>query len=98
MKVPRFGYTHDDIWAKITIENPGFEVVRYFEFSAPIEKVWGYLVKNDQVDQKVLAGMLVEIEKESFISKNSHPVLKLNIPSGVSTLYFQEDAVAPHFP
>ena len=42
--------------------------------------------------------MFIYPEDESFVSGHAYPVISFNIPSGISTVYFSETAVAPHFP
>jgi len=98
-EIPRFGYTHDEIWAKLDIESSldSSEEI-FFEFRGPIERVTGYLVRNGSVVETERGGMFLLPEDESFISNLSYPVLKFKIVPGGTTLYFVETAVAPHFP
>lgn len=97
--VPRYGYTYDDVWARLGVENSSSEIKEiFFEFRGPIEGVEAYLVIGDTVVDTEKAGMFMLPEDESSVIGHSYPVVKFNIPPGLSTLYFSETAVAPHFP
>src|SRR5690348_11958529 len=57
-EIPRFGYTHDDIWARLEIRNdfPQAEEI-FFELRGPIETVTAFFVKDNKVIETSKAGM-----------------------------------------
>ena len=98
-EVPRFGYSRDDFWARLDIDSNENQSTRiFFEFRGPIELVKAYLIVDGRVSQVAEAGMYLFPEEESFVSGHCHPVVALDIPKGASTIFFSEEAVAPHFP
>lgn len=97
--IPRFGYISGDFWAKLEIVNSSntSEIV-LFEVHGPIEKMDMYIVSDAKILNKQHAGMMYTPSEESFDSNHIYPVFKAVIPPGISTVYFNPDAIAPHFP
>ena len=97
-QVPRFGYTHDSIWAKLDVVNPGGNQKLLIEFEAPIEALHVYVTQDGKVLEEASAGMLLRPDQVSSFQNHSYPVAKIHVPSGNSSIYINQDAVAPHFP
>ncbi|MCB9062593.1 MAG: hypothetical protein H6622_13805 [Halobacteriovoraceae bacterium] len=97
-RIPRFGYTHKNYWARIDIQNDESSKDIFFEFYAPIEKIYGYQAISNKINDTQIAGMFINSKKESFVSGHNYPTLKFTIPNGKSSIFFTMDAVAPHFP
>lgn len=97
-EIPRFAYTTDDIWGRYTLINNGKPQEIFFELRGPFEEVVVYVVVEGRVIERQRGGMFLKKSEHTQIIQHNHPVFKLNIPSGKSAIYFEENAVAPHFP